>query len=238
MLQDADRRLEGRSLTFQVGSDRIRIDGRDEIAHRGRPRAERTQEALSERRLLRVSGLHQVLRTKGRRARGRARDPPGRGRRAARAERRGQDDDLLHGRGPRPAGQRAGVPGRGGHHRAADVPAGAGRHRLPAAGGERLPQADGRGERARDPRDARPARLRAARAGAPAARGAGHRRHGAPAAPTPSRAASGGASRSAARWRPRPRSSCSTSRSRASTRWRCSTSRRSSRTCGTAASAS
>lgn len=30
VLRDAERRLEGRSLTFQVGSDRIRIDGRDE----------------------------------------------------------------------------------------------------------------------------------------------------------------------------------------------------------------
>jgi lipopolysaccharide transport protein LptA len=31
VLQDADRRLEGRVLTFQVGSDRIRVDGRDEV---------------------------------------------------------------------------------------------------------------------------------------------------------------------------------------------------------------
>jgi LPS export ABC transporter protein LptC/lipopolysaccharide transport protein LptA len=31
VLQDVDRRIEGRSLTFRVGSDRIRIDGRDEI---------------------------------------------------------------------------------------------------------------------------------------------------------------------------------------------------------------
>ncbi len=30
VLHDVDRRLEGRSLTFQVGSDRIRVDGRDE----------------------------------------------------------------------------------------------------------------------------------------------------------------------------------------------------------------
>jgi lipopolysaccharide transport protein LptA len=31
VLQDADRRLEGRILTFQSGSDRIRVDGREEV---------------------------------------------------------------------------------------------------------------------------------------------------------------------------------------------------------------
>jgi lipopolysaccharide export system protein LptA len=31
VVQDADRRAEGRVLTFQVGSDRIRLDGRDEV---------------------------------------------------------------------------------------------------------------------------------------------------------------------------------------------------------------
>jgi lipopolysaccharide transport protein LptA len=31
VLQDVDRRLEGRILTFQVGSDRIRVDGREEV---------------------------------------------------------------------------------------------------------------------------------------------------------------------------------------------------------------
>ena len=31
MLEDADRRLEGRVLTFQSGSDRIRVDGREEV---------------------------------------------------------------------------------------------------------------------------------------------------------------------------------------------------------------
>ena len=31
VLEDADRRLEGRVLTFQSGSDRIRVDGRDEV---------------------------------------------------------------------------------------------------------------------------------------------------------------------------------------------------------------
>ena len=30
VLQDVDRRLEGRILTFQVGGDRIRVDGREE----------------------------------------------------------------------------------------------------------------------------------------------------------------------------------------------------------------
>jgi lipopolysaccharide transport protein LptA len=30
-LQDADRRLEGRVLTFEVGSDRIHVDGREEV---------------------------------------------------------------------------------------------------------------------------------------------------------------------------------------------------------------
>ena len=31
MLQDVDRRVEGRVLTFQVGGDRIRVDGREEV---------------------------------------------------------------------------------------------------------------------------------------------------------------------------------------------------------------
>jgi lipopolysaccharide transport protein LptA len=31
VLQDVDRRLEGRVLTFEVGSDRIRVDGREEV---------------------------------------------------------------------------------------------------------------------------------------------------------------------------------------------------------------
>jgi len=30
VLHDVDRRMEGRILTFQVGSDRIRLDGREE----------------------------------------------------------------------------------------------------------------------------------------------------------------------------------------------------------------
>ena len=31
MLLDGDRRLLGRILTFESGSDRIRVDGRDEV---------------------------------------------------------------------------------------------------------------------------------------------------------------------------------------------------------------
>jgi lipopolysaccharide transport protein LptA len=31
VLQDVDRRLEGRILTFEVGSDRIRVDGQEEV---------------------------------------------------------------------------------------------------------------------------------------------------------------------------------------------------------------
>jgi lipopolysaccharide export system protein LptA len=31
VLQDADRRVQGRFLTFQVGNDRIRVDGREEV---------------------------------------------------------------------------------------------------------------------------------------------------------------------------------------------------------------
>ena len=31
VLHDVDRRLEGRVLTFEVGSDRIRVDGREEV---------------------------------------------------------------------------------------------------------------------------------------------------------------------------------------------------------------
>ena len=112
------------------------------------------------------------------------------------------------------------LPGRRGHHRAAHVPARARRHRLPAPGGERLPQADRRGERARDPGDAGAGRGGAARAGPPAAGRAGHPGHGEASPPIRSRAASGGAWRSAARWPPRRPSSCWTSRSPASTRWR------------------
>ena len=72
-------------------------------------------------------------------------------------------------------------------------------HRLPAAGGERLPQAHRRGERARDPRDARPAGGGAARAGARAARGARDPGAWRASRPTRCREASGGGSRSAAR---------------------------------------
>ena len=40
VLYDVDRRLEGRILTFEVGSDRIRVDGREEVRTRGRVQAQ------------------------------------------------------------------------------------------------------------------------------------------------------------------------------------------------------
>ena len=88
---------------------------------------------------------------------------------------------------------------------AADVPARAGRDRLPAAGGERLPQAHRGGERARHPRDARACpRRSSARTRAQLLEELGHPGAWPASPPTRSRAASGGGSRSAARWPPRP----------------------------------
>ena len=120
-------------------------------------------------------------------------------------ERRRQDHDLLHGRGPGASRQRPGPPGRRGHHHPAHVPAGAGGHRLPAAGGERLPQADRRGERAA-PSSRRlglPAAEQRPRAREPA-RGARASRAWRSSRPTRCRAASGGGWRSAARSPRRP----------------------------------
>ena len=154
---------------------------------------------------------------------------PRRDRRAAGPQRRRQDDDLLHGGradparfGDRPARRR-------GHHRAADVPAGAARDQLSAAGAVGLPPHVGRGQPAGDLRDARPLARRAGTAHRPAIADLGLSKVGAPAAPC-CRAASGGGSRSRAHWSSTRGISSSTSRSPGSTRSRCSTSRGSSGT--------
>ena len=206
VLEDADRRLEGRVLDVP---GRAVIGSASTVARRCAPRPSSSgrspPEALSEPHA--SCGRSALTKSYGRRVvvrevaleirQGEVVGPP-------RPERRGQDDDLLHGRGPDAARQRPGLPRRGGHHRAADVPARAGRDRLPAAGGEHLPQAHRGGERPRDPRDARPARARAARR----ARGSCSRSWASRAwrasRPTRCPGASGGGSRSAAPSPPQP----------------------------------
>ena len=166
------------------------------------------------------------------------RDRLRRDRRPAGPERRRQDHHVLHGGRPGAARRGPCPPRRRGHHRAADVPARAARHQLPAAGAVGLPPHVGRGQPARDPRDPGPAARRAGAARRPAARGLRPR----PACARPRamrcRAASGGGSRSRAPWRSARPSSCSTSRLPASIQSRCSTSRASCATCASWASAS
>ena len=148
-----------------------------------------------------------------------------RGRRPARAERRRQDDLLLHDHRPRA--------GRRGHdrdrrqrrHQHADVPARAARRRLSAAGSLDLSRADGRGEH---PRRAGGARARTATSARTSSTScsrnstsricASRRRSRCP-------AASGGVWKSPARWPPSRPSCCSTSPLPASTRSRSPTSR-------------
>ena len=141
-----------------------------------------------------------------------------RGGRPARPERRRQDHLLLHHHRADRARLRPHHARRPRHHRPADVPPRAARHRLPAAGGVDLPRPD---RRAEHPRRAGAVETDARRSRSDARRPAGgvldH-----PSAPHVRRwrcrAASGGGSRSPARWRRNPTSSCSTSRSPASTR--------------------
>ena len=165
-------------------------------------------------------GAHQGLRTAGRRARGRARDPSGRGGGPARAERRGQDHDLLHGGGAGAARRGLGDARGRGDHGDADVPARARRDRLSAAGGECVSASSPpRRTCSRSSRCAgSPWRSNAPGRGS-CSRSSGSRRWLA-SPPTRCRGAKGGGSRFAARWPPSPRSSCSTSRSPASTRSR------------------
>ena len=148
-----------------------------------------------------------------------------RGRRPARPERRRQDHRLLHDRRPRPLRRRAHHARRRGHH---PLPI----HARARRGIGYLPQEtsifrkpDGGRQRAGDPRDAqRPRRCGARRGAREPARGAAHRAPARSRRHERSRAASGGASRSRARWPPSPPSSCWTSPSPASTRSRCTTS--------------
>ncbi len=69
-----------------------------------------------------------------------------RGGRAARPQRRGEDHLLLHDHRSRAAGLRQYLSRRHRHHPAADVSPRPARHRLPAAGGERVPRPLGRAE--------------------------------------------------------------------------------------------
>ena len=72
---------------------------------------------------------------------------PRRGGRPARPERRRQDHDVLHDRRPGAARHRLDQPGRHRHHHAADVSPRPPRHRLPAAGSQRVPRPERRAER-------------------------------------------------------------------------------------------
>jgi lipopolysaccharide export system protein LptA len=80
---------------------------------------------------------------------------PGRDRRPARAERGGKDDDLLHDRRADSSLRRLGAPRRRDHHAHSDVPSGPKGRGLSRSGALDLPQALGRGQRARHPRDPR-----------------------------------------------------------------------------------
>ena len=179
MLQDPQQKVQGRSLTFHVGDDRILVDGQEQVRtrdHHPRPRSRPRREPLTvarttgltaaRRTLLRARGPHEVLRPPGRGAARGPGDPHGRGGRPARAQRRGQDHDVLHDGRPGPARQRAGA-----SWATTDITAlpmylrARAGHRLPAPGGERLPQADRRGERAGHPGDAGAGRGGAAGAG-------------------------------------------------------------------------
>ena len=190
------------------------------------PLSERTGEAREARDGQPAQGLPRPGRGAGRVDRGR----PGRDRGAARTQRRGQDDDLLHGGRADAARRRQRPARRRGHHRAADVSAGAARDQLSAAGAVGVPPHVGRGQPAGDLRDDRPLARGAGAAHRPADRrlrtrpGAAHPRRPC------CRAASGGGSRSRGHWSSTRGISFSTSRSRGSTRSRCSTSRASSGT--------
>ena len=86
---------------------------------------------------------------------------------------RGEDHVILYDRGADQPGFRMHPGGRCGYHAAADVSARAARHQLSAAGSQRVPQADGRGEPDGDPGDAAIAQPRTARDAGPADRAAG-----------------------------------------------------------------
>ena len=202
-------------MTFHVGDDRILVDGQEQVrtqtiiraqqkepplavtvatpARPPAPAAERASAVLAARSLTKSYGRRTVVAARG------PRDPHRRGGGPAGAQRGRQDHDLLHGGRPRPARQRPGAPGGARHHRAAHVSARARRHRVPAPGGERLPQAHRGGERARHPGDARACPRRAAeRARAGSSRSwASWPWRSSP--PTRCRAASAGGWRSAAR---------------------------------------
>ena len=147
--------------------------------------------------------------------------PAGRSGGAARPQRRGQDDVVLHDRRADQPRFRPHSGGRQGHHRPAHVPARARGHQLPAAGGQRLPQAHGGREPDGHPGNAAHARARAPRNHGAPARPAGPRNG----APQPRLHALG--RRAAARGdrplagRSTPAFSCSTSPSAASTPSRC-----------------
>ena len=149
-----------------------------------------------------------------------AEHPRGRGGGAARPERRGQDHDLLHGGGPGAPRRGQGLPGRRGHHRAADVPARA-RRASATCPRRRASSASSRRRRTSSPSWRRWAWRAAERR--PRAR-ALLEELGIPGlAQQPAYTLSGGERRRleiAAPSRPRPPSSSSTSRSPASTRSR------------------
>src|SRR5207253_385873 len=99
--------------------------------------------------------------------------PAGRDRRPARAQRGGEDHDVLHDHRPDTARRRAHRARRTGHHRGADVPPGADGDRLPRPGAVGVPQAHRGGQRPGHPRDPAAGGRRAPRAAVAAARRAG-----------------------------------------------------------------
>ena len=182
----------------------------------------------------RAEGVPGQARRPGRVDRGR----PGRGRRVARAQRRRQDDDLLHRRRPDPTGPGPGLLRRHRDYRPAHVPPGAAGHQLSPAGAIRVPATVGRRQPPRRVRDPRSPPRRAAAPDEPVDRRLRSRRGAALKGESAFPAANGVAWRSPARWRSAPASSFSTSRSPESIRSPFSTSRRSCVNFGTWASGS
>ena len=155
--------VTGAVLTFRQGRSQVDV----ETGGRGQRDDAEAGGLLSgaPRTVLEAHGLRKAYR--GRTGRLRRLDPRrrGRGGRAPRAERRREDDDVLDRRRPRRSRRRDGGARRRGDHVAADVPAGAERRRLPAAGAVGLPEDDGAREPPRHPRDAARRRGRGARSG-------------------------------------------------------------------------
>ncbi len=168
-LTDGQNEIQGDTLIYDIGqqrivgkSDRQRSRRR---AHHDQPRQridehERGAQGSDSMSLLRAEALGKSYRSRQVVKDLSTRSGLGRGRRVAGAQRRRQDDGLLHDRGSRAQRCRSHLARRSGAYAPADVPPRAARRGLPAAGSVGVPQAVGRGQHPRDPRDPHRARRR------------------------------------------------------------------------------